>query len=497
MTDRPNILFIMCDQLRFDCIAALGNAKISTPNIDRLVDRGVAFTNAYTSCPVCVAARYTIQTGREPHTTCSFSNAVPEALDGLPDRMEERCGPYLARYLGRLGYRTFGVGKFHTTPDWQENLGFDKMLYAEELWGSPDERRKDAYAAFIAAEHPEYAHIEQLQGERTEMYYMPQTSAFPKEWTSEGFVADRAVELINEKSPKPWFGFVSFIAPHPPFAPPVPFNRMYNPDRMDSPVCGDPATDHMDEFLPWMNHLIWADEINGFLARVLKSRYYGEISYVDWCTGKLLDAVEASPDPENTLICFFSDHGDHLGDHHSWQKESWFEQAAHVPFLVSWPKRYPGRATNGGLVSLTDLFAIASAAAGSLQTRDGMDVLGILDGGAPPREFLFACYGEPGTPQFKFMVRKGPYKYIYLPNGGRRQLFDLGGDPGELRELADSLPGVVSELHSQAYGYANRPGLYGAMKDGDFKAFPYTGRKSGRINQMANDLGVRGFSFLP
>src|SRR5579884_2636888 len=109
---RPDILFIMTDQQRFDTIAALGNSSIYTPNLDRLVRRGISFSNAYAACPVCVAARYTIQTGCEPPTTRVFSNVKAKPAAGQADGMEERCGPYLARAMSKLGYRTFWVGKF-------------------------------------------------------------------------------------------------------------------------------------------------------------------------------------------------------------------------------------------------------------------------------------------------------------------------------------------------------------------------------------------------
>ncbi|MCL2741262.1 MAG: sulfatase-like hydrolase/transferase, partial [Oscillospiraceae bacterium] len=221
MPAKPNILYLMCDQLRHDCVAALGNPRISTPNLDRLVRRGASFTNAYTPAPVCVAARYSVRTGRDPHTTCSFSNRPPRALGGLPESMEGRCGPYLARRLRELGYRTYGVGKFHTTPDGGEDLGYDVTLRTEEIYGTPEERSRDAYGSFLMGSHPEYAHVEQPHGERTEMYYVPQTAALPKELTVESFVADEVVGLINEPDPlgRPWFAFASFIGPHPPCAP--------------------------------------------------------------------------------------------------------------------------------------------------------------------------------------------------------------------------------------------------------------------------------------
>ncbi|MFM8618177.1 MAG: sulfatase-like hydrolase/transferase [Opitutaceae bacterium] len=100
----PNILFVMTDQQRFDTIAALGHPHVRTPNLDRLAARGIACTNAYSTCPVCVPARYSLMTGCEPSRTSWFGNWSPG------DRVPERCGPYLARTLADRGYRTWGLG---------------------------------------------------------------------------------------------------------------------------------------------------------------------------------------------------------------------------------------------------------------------------------------------------------------------------------------------------------------------------------------------------
>src|SRR6188472_4275168 len=98
----PDILFIMTDQQRFDTIASLGNPHIYTPNLDRLVRRGVTFANAYTPCPVCVAARYTIRTGCLPPTTRCFANSIAAPAPGQADTMTGRCGPYLAQTMRTL-----------------------------------------------------------------------------------------------------------------------------------------------------------------------------------------------------------------------------------------------------------------------------------------------------------------------------------------------------------------------------------------------------------
>ena len=492
---RPDILYIMCDQLRYDCIAAMGNPVIKTPNLDRLAARGAVFDNAYSTCPVCVPARYTIMTGCEPYRTGCYCNEMPAPLDGMPGDMQERCGRYLAATMGGAGYRTFGVGKFHTVPAF-DDIGFDVFLDTEEIW-SPEERTQDSYARFIHEEHPEFDFIEQLHGERTDMYYMPQTSPLPAELTVEGYAARRAAELIaGSDSDKPYFGFVSFIGPHPPFAPPIPYNRMYNPDMMPNPVCGDLECDHMDEQIPWMNHLIWADELNDFSAREARARYYGEISYIDSCIGLLLDAVYTKGNADNTLICFFTDHGEMFGDHRAWQKECYFEAACHIPFFVSWPKKIPQNSRNGEIAALTDLFGIATSAAGIGELRDGYNTLDVAVKNERGRDYLVATYMRPGQ-HFKVMVRGGDYKYIFMANGGREQLFSLKDDRDELINLAKELPDKVGLYKNYAEQYCARDGLRAALDDnGKLRSYDFVERKKFRIHQFDTSRGVNDFTVI-
>lgn len=410
--------------------------------------------------------------------------------------MTERCGPYLAQTMRGHGYRTFGVGKFHSGP-WDEDLGYDVQLHSEEMYRNPEHRSGDAYASWIAREHPAFEYIEALQGERTEMYYMPQVSPLPAHLTVESWAADRVVEQLSVQDDRPFFGFVSFIGPHPPFAPPVPFNRMYDPDQMPDPVYGDLDTDHADEQIPYMNRIIWADDITDSHARVLKARYYGEISYIDNCLGRILDAVESRADADDTVICFFSDHGDHLGDHRAWQKESFFDASNHIPFLVSWPSTLSADERRDELVCLTDLFGIATGAAGHTETRDGTDVLGMLAGETPPRENVIGMYGGPGRPDFKVMVREGDWKYIYLANGGRELLFNLVDDPNELANCSASDAATLERLHATAVDVCAPTEVRDALEDGKLRAFPFKERDRGRIYQFDRSRGVAGFPEKP
>ncbi len=492
----PNVLFVMTDQQRFDTIAALGNRHICTPNLDRLVRRGISFTCAYSQCPVCVPARYTIRTGCESPTTRIFTNQPSLPVAGQAKTMEARCGAYLARTMKRLGYRAFGIGKFHTSPRY-EDLGFEVQLYSEELYDRPADRRQDDFAAWIAKEHPAFDYIEALMGERTEMYYMPQVSPLPAELTVERWAADRAVEQIAKRNARPYFGFVSFIGPHPPFAPPVPFNRMYDPDRMPDPVCGQLAVDHCDELLPSRNYMLWAEGIDPGRARVLKARYYAEITYIDDCLGRILNAVDARGDADNTLVCFFADHGEMLGDHHAWNKESFFEASCHIPFLVSWPKKLPHGVRHDELVCLADLFGIATGAAGAGEPRQGIDVLGMLCGTVKPREHLIGYYAEPGTLDFKIMVRTRQWKYIFLANGGQEQLFDMQADPQELHNRAADEPAVVRALRRDAVVACRTPGAAAALDGDDLRALPPKKLPLRRIYQFDRSRGVTGFPSQP
>ena len=496
MNARPDILFIMTDQQRFDTIAALGNSHIYTPNLDRLVRRGVTFSNAYATCPVCVAARYTIRTGCDPATTRVFSNTKADPAAGQAREMEARCGLYLARVMSHLGYRTFGIGKFHTYP-WDEDVGYETMWRSEETY-HPPAREGDDYGSWLAREHPEFDFLEQPLGERSEMYYLPQRSPLPAELGAEWWVADRAVEEIAKPDhSRPFFGFVSFIRPHPPLAPPIPFNRMYNPDRMPDLILGTIEEDHLDEEIPYMRHAIWADAINLELARIVKARYYGEISYLDHCLGRIVDAVEARRNPENILICFFSDHGDLLGDHHGWQKQNFFEQACRVPMLLSWPATLEGATVRAELISLADLFAIATEAAGACELREGINVLGMLRGECAPREYLVGMVEVPGSHDFKIMVVADEWKYIFMANGGREQLFNRRKDPNELSNGVSSSAEVRDHLYDLAVKSCRTPGAADALDADKLRVFPFRKRPRKRICQFDRSRGVDGFPDKP
>ncbi|PCJ62907.1 MAG: choline-sulfatase [Planctomycetota bacterium] len=497
MKKKPNVLFIMTDQQRFDTICALGNQKIYTPNLDRLVRRGASFSNAHSACPVCLPARYTIRTGCDSPTTRAFQNRVSDPAKDQAEKIEERCGQYIGKEMKSLGYRTFGIGKFHSSK-WDEDLGYDVHLHSEETYSNEDQRKRDNYAKWIRENHSQYIFIENLMGERTEMYYQPQQSQLPAELGVENWAAEQAVEQITIKDDKPYFGLVSFVGPHPPLAPPIPFNRMYNPENMDKPIKTDKNVDFLDEQITYMNQMIWAEDIPDPHVRILKARYYGEISYIDQCLGKILDAVEKQEDADNTVICFFTDHGDNFGDHHAWQKECFFDSCMKIPYLVSWPKEVSGDSRCDALVGLSDLFGIATKAAGQIELREGVDVLGILDKSSGEREIQFGYYGLPGTSLYKIMARTKDWKYIYLANGGRELFFDMKNDPNETINLIDQENEIKNTLKQAALKKTKHPGLIDALDEkSKFLKFDFKERPKGRFRQFDNSREVYDFPEKP
>lgn len=485
---KPNILFVMTDQQRFDSLRCNGGI-VETPNLDALAARGISCDNAYSPCPVCVPARYTLMTGCDSPTTEWFSNT------SAATHVDSRTGPYLARMLTNRGYRTWGIGKFHTKP-WDEDLGFEHQWHGEENHWTVEAYERDDYVKWLRSQHPAFEHLEQVHGERTDMYYSPQTRAQPPKATAEAWATGQAVEQLSVDDPRPFFGFVSFVQPHPPVAPPVPYNRMFNPDDMRSPRYGPPEIDQADPYLSWMNRLIWADEIGPAQARQISARYHGEVAFLDTCIGEILEALHRRPDASNTLVVFFSDHGELLGDHGAWQKESFFEEACRIPLLIAWPDRLPTGQRYDGLVSLSDLFGIALGASGANMVREGHDVLGALLRQADDRSVLVGLHEQPGTPSFKAMLRKGPWKYIWIANGGRELLFNLEQDRTETVLWNDRQPEARQSLRTELAAHLRSRQLTPALTDdGDLRPFPRTTLPPQRIRQF--ERGVTDYSHQP
>lgn len=420
---KPNILLVMCDQLRYDAVM---NAEVKTPHIDKLRQRGVSFTQGYSQVPVCIPARHCLISGQN-----SFEIGLPDNQN----RRKEIKYP-LPQLLTSAGYATCAVGKMHFLPT-REHFGFDRMFLSEEI---PGHFWNDDFLPFLKENG--YGHVEEPHGKRSELYYVPQKSVLPKEMHTTAWTAKKSAEFIKANVDRPFFLFSSFIKPHPPFDPCAPYDTMYNPAEVSKPIYGETDMHPIDRAIPLQNGY----KVNGFEnvseADIAKMRayYYGSISQMDEAFGSIYSCLEDAGLLESTAVIFTSDHGEMLGDHRAFGKRNYFEQATKIPYILSFPERFAQGALCDELVSLPDLYATMLSLAGvelpPLCRGKNLSPFCAEPSRNREREHIIGEFGSGIS--FKCMLRFSHYKYIYYADGGREVLFDLEKDPLELRPITES-----------------------------------------------------------
>ncbi|MFW5986310.1 MAG: sulfatase-like hydrolase/transferase, partial [Halanaerobiales bacterium] len=300
--NRPNILLLMTDQQRFDTINAAGYDHMQTPNLDRLVEEGCLYRNAYSPNPICIPARHNMLTG------------LPARYHGFADNDFNRTIPqYLPTYprlLSDSGYETVGIGKMHFCPVRRHN-GFEKLKLMAEV---PRCREEDEYAMYL--KDIGLGHIQNIHGVRNLLYMLPQRSLIPEEHHGNNWVADRSIEYLKANGGrKPFFLKASWIAPHPPFDVPDRFADLYKDVEL-------PEVRTSDRIFPAIieenKHL--GDIPDEKYLRRMREVYYSAITHVDYNIGKILTALEEIDELDNTFIIFLSDHGEMLGDYSAYQK---------------------------------------------------------------------------------------------------------------------------------------------------------------------------------
>ncbi len=460
---RPNVLLFFTDQQRFDTIGALGNPVIRTPNLDRLVRSGVAFTSAYTPSPVCVSARCSMIYGQYPARTGCYDNAYNMPTDQRKTFMG---------MLTEAGYRTHGVGKCHFRPDWQALRGFETRDYMEE--GMPN-REDGGYLEFLQEEG--FSYVTDVHGVRGEMYYVPQPSALPPEIHPTNWVGDRSVEFIEREAEheQPWFPSSSFIHPHPPFTPPQPWHKLYRAPLMPLPKVPQDS-EALYTWVNWhQNRYKYRDQgIDHNLMRNIKAYYYACISFVDFQIGRVLDALERTNQSDTTLILFTSDHGEHLGDYNCFGKRSMHDSCARIPMVAHLPGRFDGGVPCRAPASLVDIMPTVLAAVDIEPTHvpDGVDLADLCIGKAP-RDAVFSQFEQNQRAIYTAVTER--WKYTYSAGDDREFLFDRVQDPDETRNRA-GLTFVRDELSAMrdiALEYAREGGEHDALDGDTWKRYPH------------------------
>jgi len=451
---QPNVIFIMTDQQRWDCVGANGNGVIKTPNLDRLAASGANFTHAFVASPVCVPSRISFFTGRYAHSHRNRVNYTP--LDASEVLMQAR--------LKEAGYRTASIGKLHYFPPTVEEAqrtGFDIVELHDGVpftdhwsdyvkWRQANDPKRDIYYRAVAKDIAPGAN--------------PFRAAIDAEFTDTAWVGQRARHWLTElaQGGKPFFLHVSFWKPHSPFEIATPYDSMYN--DVDIPVPESFTQEDLKKLPPPLQKLAMRDggremKIDRQRLEWMYRSYYGAISQVDHEIGLILDTLEASGQADNTLIVFSSDHGDQLLEHGIMGKNCFFESSVRVPLMVSMKGRIkPSR--HDELIETVDVLptmfellmlpeprecegrSFASLISNTWRDYHPHDAVfseniipEVITGGALNLPFEKGK-GVDGIlhPDAK-MVRTERWKYCYYGDGDA-ELYDLQADPHERTNLA-------------------------------------------------------------
>lgn len=436
---QPNILFIMTDQMRGDCMGAVGHPDVKTPYLDSLAAKGILFDNAYSSCPSCVPARAALYTGlaQENHGKVGYQDAsnwnYPHTIAGE---------------LSKAGYHTHCAGKLHVHP-LRNLMGFhsvdlhDGYLHAYRNPSVPyceSQKIADDYFYWLKNEKGIDADVTDTGAECNGWVARPWI--YEEKYHPTNWVTDRCLDFLRKRDrEKPFFLMASYLRPHPPFDAPACYFEMYRNKELTPPPIGD--WEPMEDFE--RQGRIY-DSATGpcdpELIREAQIGYYACITHMDHQIGRLIQSLIEEGVMENTLIVFTSDHGEELCDHRLFRKYRPYEGSARVPMILSGglsiTKTKPGSVCHS-LVELRDVLPTLLDAANLPipEAVDGESMMPLAqDTTKQIRTWLHGEH-ELGVLSNHFIVTSTD-KYAWYSQTGEEQYFDLEQDPKELHNgIAD------------------------------------------------------------
>jgi len=442
MADKPNILILMPDQQRADSMGCQGNPVIKTPNMNKIAKKGVCFASAYTVSPVCMPARASFISGLYPHNHNIWSNAGE-----LPENDET-----FFHHLQREGYFTAHVGKSHyylhrrgehlaQHEDYMHARGLD---YVHEVTGPMATMRTDSYLTdhwrkkgLLTLFREDYIQRREISGSPIrEVAVWP--SPLPEEEALDSYVGRKAVEFAQSyRNKKPLCLFVGFGGPHSPWDAPGKYASMYDPESMPAPIpAGSPSKWINERIVELLEREKKAKNISKEDIQKAAANYYGKISLIDYWIGKILPVFDNLAGSENTLVVFWSDHGEMLGDHQGLHKSVFYESSIHIPLMIRWPSHVQEGKTCRSLVELIDIYPTLLEAIGAEPSKRcfGRSLWPLLLN--PEKHHRDAVFSEISSfDHHKVMVRTHRYKYAMDETGRGYLFYDLVEDPLEQNNL--------------------------------------------------------------
>ena len=417
---RPNILLITMDQLRWDALGCANNPVVKTPNIDRLAREGVRAEHFFVQSPMCQPSRATLTTGRYPR-----AHGVKWNWYDLPS--SEVTPPSL---LSAAGYHTHAVGKMHFTP-LDRSYGFDDRFFVEgKMYADYDEYR--AHLRDKGLDKDYFDHVGRWNNKEN---FGSDPFPLGDEDYIDTFIGGNAARLLSENRMQPFFFWVSFCNPHMPFDPPAPFDRMYDPSDIDVPPDFDmDQRSRIPEFRTSSGQADFGSLDESVLRQVM-ARYYGTISLVDREVGRILDALEGKGILDDTIVVFLADHGEMLGHRNVlWKGRMLYDHLVRTPFIVRYPRELRGGQIVSDLIQAVDLAPTLLDYAGvdGHAGMQGMSLRRLLRKDSVQwRQWAFA-----ESLNMK-MVRTPGWKLIHYGGKPYGELYYIAKDPLELDNLWD------------------------------------------------------------
>jgi choline-sulfatase len=415
---RPNLLYIHSDQHAPRVAGCYGDPVVETPALDALAARGVVFGAAYCPAPLCVPSRMATLTGRFPSDNRVWTN----------DHVLDSAIPTFAHAMGAVGYRPVLVGRMHA-------VGPDQLHgYAERLVGNhgPNQSggRPVDHGSLTGTAGPARISIEKSgPGQSAYQVQDEASTAAAVDYLNRLGVRRRA-GLLDE----PFSLSVGFMLPHQPFVARAEDYERYA-GRVGPPRHPEPARHaHLD----WWRARCGIESVGEAETIRARTAYYGLVHRLDALIGQIFDALRANGLEENTLIVYSSDHGEQIGEHGLWWKQTFYEDSVRVPLIVSWPGTLPEGSRCDRVVSALDLNAtlLDALEAPPLPRSRGRSFLPLLRSPEAPWDDLAFAEHCTDEGQYQRMVRRGDWKLNYY-HGQPAQLFNLADDPDELVDRAD------------------------------------------------------------
>ena len=328
---KPNIVLIMVDQMRGDCLGVNGNEFIETPNLDMMATEGYNFENAYTAVPSCIASRASILTGmsQKSHGRVGYEDGVLWNYENT-----------IASEFSKAGYHTQCIGKMHVYPE--RNLcGFHNIMLHDGYLHFA--RNKEGKASTQIEQCDDYLKwFREKKGHNVDLIDigLDCNSWVSRPWGYEenlhptNWVVNESIDFLRRRDPsKPFFLKMSFVRPHSPLDPPKFYFDMYKDEDLPEPLMGDWANKEDEENRGKDINCV-KGIINKKALKRAKAAYYGSITHIDHQIGRFLIALSEYGELNNTIFLFVSDHGDMMGDHNWFRKGIPYEGSARVPFFI-------------------------------------------------------------------------------------------------------------------------------------------------------------------